>query len=337
MRLFGLLVFVIFLSCSSDSSDISAIDQPPAVDQGSEWDVSEDLINGSGRPFPLALDPVLYPAHSVDFLPDESLVAVVNIENETRVYPYVYIEHFESINDRIGDVNYSMTYCPITQSGMLINREHKQTEFILRASGFLLYDNVILLDETSQTFISQMLKRSIRGSFIGEYVSTFNFIEMNWKTVKENFPNSLVFTNSSVSNNKNSTIKNKADVKVGDLVYGIIDEKGGKENGAIIYHYDDFGQNTTLKNVRVSRNNAIVIGNSNDGYITSYYKDSQATFEAIQDEFPIIMKDSDDNYWNVFGVAVNGPRTGDQLKSPTGFFALFWAWESFYDNVVFDE
>ena len=49
------------------------------------------------------------------------------------------------------------------------------------------------------------------------------------------------------------------------------------------------------------------------------------------------MKDSEDNEWNVFGEAVTGPRKGDQLNSDTAFFALFWAWENFYDNFSFDE
>lgn len=48
------------------------------------------------------------------------------------------------------------------------------------------------------------------------------------------------------------------------------------------------------------------------------------------------MEDNFNNKWNIFGIAVSGPRKGDQLKSLPSFFALGWAWENFYDNIVFD-
>ena len=54
-------------------------------------------------------------------------------------------------------------------------------------------------------------------------------------------------------------------------------------------------------------------------------------------QFPVVMKDSDGNTYNVFGKATDGPRKGHQLQSHTGFFALLWAFEKFYDDVTFVE
>ncbi len=48
------------------------------------------------------------------------------------------------------------------------------------------------------------------------------------------------------------------------------------------------------------------------------------------------MKDDQNNKWNVFGVAVSGPRKGDQLNSKTSFKALWWAWQTFYDDFNFE-
>ena len=156
----------------------------------------------------------------------------------------------------------------------------------------------------------------------------------------------MVFTNSSISTLGTNGNSNKADVKVGDLVYGIIGNSKGKQSfgssevkatSVYIYHYDDFGTATTLKPLIIASKRTLVIGNKNDHYITSYINDSNAEFIAIQNRFPIVMKDSDGNEWDVFGIAVNGPRKGEQLASHTGFFALFWAWENFYTNFIFDE
>ncbi len=345
LLLLALLSFI-GVSCSGGSEDITEFDTAPRINNEFQWIVPEGLVNGSDSPFPLAKDPVLIEARNINFLANQSLVAAVNIKGVLKIYPYVYLNNFESVNDAINDDSFALTYCPLTQSALLINRDHKSDNFVLRASGYLLYDNVILKDANSDTYWSQMLGQCIKGSYAGDLNATFNFVEMTWGTVKANFPEALVFTNSSVSISSINENANKADVKVGDLVYGILGtsqrqqpfgSSDGKATRVYIYHYDDFGTTTTLKSVIIANKKTLVIGNKNDHYITSYINDSKAEFEAVQNRFPIVMKDSDDNEWDVFGIAVNGPRKGEQLASHTGFFALFWAWENFYTNFTFDE
>lgn len=332
------------LSCGGGSDDFPETNNtvPPAVEREFEWTIDKGLINGSDNPFPLAKDPVMFLAKNVEFLADDILVAAVSLDGEVKIYPYNYLNNFESVNDKINGTTYAITYCPLTQSALLINGEYKNDPFILRASGYLLHDNVILKNEKSDTYWSQMMGECIKGSYAGEVSETLNFVEMTWKTVKEHFPDAKVFTNSSVPIAQSGSTANKADVKIGDLVYGIIGGKNlgsveGKSPPVFIYHYDDFGVSTTLKSVIIDSKKTLVIGNKSDHYITSYINDSNATFEAVQNEFPVVMKDSDNNEWNLFGQAVTGPRQGDQLQSHTGFFALFWAWEKFYDNFSFDD
>jgi hypothetical protein len=332
------------LSCGGGSDDFPESNNsvPPPVEREYEWTIDKGLINGSDNPFPLAKDPVMFLAKNVEFLADDLLVAAVSLDGEVKIYPYNYLNNFESVNDRINGKPYAITYCPLTQSALLINGEYKNDSFILRASGYLLHDNVILKNEKSDTYWSQMMGQCIKGSYAGEFSETLNFVEMTWKTVKENFPEAKVFTNSSVTIAQSGSTANKADVKTGDLVYGVISGNNlssvnGKSTKVFIYHYDDFGASTTLKSVIINNKKTLVIGNKSDHYITSYINDSNASFEAVQNNFPVVMKDSDNNQWNVFGQAISGPRQGDQLQSHTGFFALFWAWEKFYDNFSFDE
>jgi hypothetical protein len=332
--LFFLLILVL-LSCSNSGTDAESNNNASVDNLG--WTIPVGLINGSGNPFALAKDPVLFPVKNVDFISDESLVAAISMNGEIRVYPYQYISAFESINDQMNDVSYALTYCPITQSTVVMHRDYGNSQFVLRASGYLLHDNVILWDETSETFWSQMLVQCVKGQYANEFNKTFHFIETNWKTVKENFPDAKVFSNSSITSQKTSLASKTTDVKTGDLVYGIIGAEVGKENKVYIYHYDDFDDQTTLKNIVIRGQQTLVIGHKKDHYITSYINDSKATFQALQNQFPNIMRDSDDNVWNIFGVAVSGPRKGDQLNSPTGFFALFWAWQKFYSEIVLDE
>jgi len=333
--LFLILIGTVY-SCSGDSVEIPVSNTTPPVDnQG--WSVPVGLINGSDNPFALAKDPVLFAVKDIEFISDDLLVAALTMGSETRIYPYHYISKFESVNDQIGNISYSMTYCPLTQSALVINRDFKNVNFTLRASGYLLHDNVILWDEGSESYWSQMLVQCIKGPYKDEFNETFNFVEMPWKTVRQNFPDAKVFSNTSISENNANITSSKTDVAKGDLVYGIIGQETGKSNKIFIYHFDDFENETVLYTPNISGKSTIVIGDQKHHFITSYINDSTVSFEAIQDQFPIVMKDSDGNIWNVFGQATDGPRKGDQLRSHTGFFALLWAFEEFYDDLTFVE
>ncbi len=62
-----LLLLSVVYSCGSDSEGSPGKDINQTVDnQG--WSVPIGLINGSGRPFALAKDPLLFPVKDIDFI-----------------------------------------------------------------------------------------------------------------------------------------------------------------------------------------------------------------------------------------------------------------------------
>lgn len=325
-----IILAVCFYNCSDSESDtILAPDESVF-----NWIVDENKITGSLNPFPLALNPVMSRVKDVDFISDASNVAVVSLGHEIRVYPYQFISRFESVNDHMNGVAYAMTYCPITKSGIVADGKFKNQDFRLRASGYLFNDNLVLLDEESDTYWSQMSVKCIKGINAGEPLATYNLVEMPWKLVKENFQDALVFTNSSITA-KSAGLAKKEPVEVGDLVYGVINFGFKPASEVAVFAYEDFSGGTVLKNI--DKYKIVVIGNEELRFVSSYINDSNAVFKAVQGQFPIVMEDDNTNRWNVFGLAVSGPRKGQQLKSPTSFMALWWAWNEFYDDFVFDE
>ncbi|MCW9000414.1 MAG: DUF3179 domain-containing protein, partial [Kangiellaceae bacterium] len=53
-------------------------------------------------------------------------------------------------------------------------------------------------------------------------------------------------------------------------------------------------------------------------------------FTPVQDNLPIVMQDNEGNQWNIFGEAVAGPRSGEQLDLASHFTAFWFAWVAFY-------
>lgn len=341
---------VLLVNCTASETDSLplAIDQDtsntetseendPDIDE-SPWIVPPGDINGSFSPFPLALNPSMKNVHEVNFLADDALVAVLSFGKEIRVYPYNDMSRFESVNDELGGVKFAMTYCPLTKSALCWDRNFKNENFILRASGYLMHDNVIIFDEKTETFWSQMLAKCIKGKYQGQNNKTYNFVETTWKTVKDNFGRAKVFTTTGVDS---SDELNKADIGAGEGVYGILnlDYVAGSNKGkaAYFYRYKMFEGGTKILTNKISNKDVIIVGNRDLHFISSFIIDRNEIFTAIQDQFPIVMKDAANNKWDVFGVAVEGPRKGQQLISLTGFVASWWAWQNFYDDYEFGE
>lgn len=334
-NMLSLLLVVTLYGCSSTDSVNTVSNQQDLEDQ---WVVPEGTPTGSFNLFPLAQNPTFSEISEVSFISDNELVAVISFNNEIRVYPYQYLQPYESVNDVIDNKTIAMTYCPITKSALCWDTSFKEEKFILRASGYLLNDNVILYDEQSNTYWSQMLVSCIKGKYAGESNFTFNFIETTWGTAKNYFTDAKVFTNTSVNRSSiNKKTANNDDIVDGESVYGIIDKRAGKNSKIHIFKYDDFENETKIYQTRVNSKRVIVIGSKKDHFITSYINENNNSFTPIQDNFPVIMVDEEGNKWDVFGVAVEGSKKGQQLDSPIGFVALGWAWEAFYDDFIFIE
>jgi len=88
----------------------------------------------------------------------------------------------------------------------------------------------------------------------------------------------------------------------------------------------------TIKKIR--NKNLIIVGNDNQKYITSYINNENIVFTVLNNEFPAIMQDANGNKWNMFGVALNGPRQGEQLKSPNAYIAVWWAVKDFFPTII---
>ncbi len=323
---------MVVLSCSPSEIDTNINDPDPSASEF-KWIVPVGDINGSLNPFPLALNPNLKKVEDVKFLADDALVAIISFGDEIRVYPYQYMNAFESVNDEMNDISFAMTYCPITKSGLCWDRNFRNENFIIRASGYLYIDNLIAYDEKTDTYWSQMLAKCIKGKYHGENNKTHNFIETTWKTVRENLGNANVFTNVSTSNKSGV---NKVEIPDNEGVYGILnlDYSSGAEKGRAVYfyQYDLFENETKVFTNRISNRNVIVVGNKDLHFITTFIVEGNETYKAVQNQFPIVLEDSENNRWNIFGVAVEGPRKGQQLQSLTGFVASWWAWQLFYDD-----
>lgn len=274
--------------------------------------------------------PVFTIAEEVTFLRENDLVFSVKEYDVVKVYPVKIMQGHEIVNDLIGNLYFAVTYCPITKSGICINREidGKVTEF--GVSGMLYHDNLMPYDRNTKSIWSQMLGKCVNGELLDEQFNPLMMITTNWQTIKTAYPDALVLTDDGFYNcdcglksdgfDDGVSSDNTDGFLPGGSFYGIV-----KSFKVELYSYESL--NNQLAGINQSN---ILIGSGSFNYISAFRRSGQESFSIVQDSLPIILSDSEGNKWDMFGYALEGPKKGQRLGTMYSYSASLWAWEEFY-------
>jgi len=341
------LMLFLMVSCDIASPILHA-------DVDGEWLITklEIMDGGPGKDGIPSIDqPDFVPASEVDFIPNDRLVLGVNINGDIRVYPHQILDWHEIVNDRVGDTSFSLLHCPLTGTGMAWNREIDGSVTEFGVSGLLFRNNLIAYDRNTDSHWSQMQLRGVNGPFAGRNVETFQVIETNWGVWKQLYPDSMVLTTNTghdrnyigyvygpwyLTNhnailfplmNPDDRLENKT------RVHGVI----GGEHATLgvpvkVYVIDEFGEGVRLIEDSVGGDDYLVVGSTSRNFAVAFHRpaDESLQFEAVQDQLPVILQDSEGNRWDLFGHAVEGPRTGERLTAARSYTGYWFAWADFF-------
>ena len=60
-------------------------------------------------------------------------------------------------------------------------------------------------------------------------------------------------------------------------------------------------------------------------------------FTSVADQLPVVMSDTEGNRWDISGLAVSGPRSGQKLSHPKSYIGYWFAWGAFNPNLALYE
>lgn len=283
---------------------------------------------------------------ATDYISDEDLVIGIKIGDEVRCYPHNILNWHEIVNDAIGGNQFAINYCPLTGSGMAWNRNinGKITDF--GVSGMLYNSNVIPYDRNTRSAWSQMKQLCVNGELMNSYAETFQTLETTWATWKKLYPDSkVVSTETGMPRDymeypygeyreskditfdveyENDTLHPK------ERLFGVI-----QKNKAKCYRFTNFKGGVRIVNDTVFEKPIIVVGSERDNFITAFENPNQLKYLPVSNKLPAIIKDSNDNLYDVFGYCVEGPEKGKRLTPMNGFMAFWFGWYAFYPDVTF--
>lgn len=337
---FTLIPLFFIVACSSSTS---SSERNTNVQEGElTWLIAEHEIidGGPGQDgIPSIDNPSYVPASEVDYLSDDRRIFGLKIFDEIFAYPIQIMDWHEIVNDDLDGRTFSVTYCPLTATGIVWD---SRSEF--GTSGLLYRNNLIAYDRNTESLWSQMLMRSVNGERIGESTRLIDqVVETTWAVWKEMYPESNVlsdetgfdrnydsWTYGKEYEEKNDIFifppKNRLDTRIQSKsrVHAIFPEGDLDEESDIrVYELRKFDKELELLEDTFDGKEVIIAGSSRDMFAISFEAEHARRFKAVKNRLPVILETPDGTLWDVFGEAVSGPLQGEKLKgmrSYTGYW-----------------
>ncbi len=128
-------------------------------------------------------------AKSAQYLLDWDRVLGLAVDGEARAFPHNILWSHEVVNDRFGDRWISVSYCPLTGSGLALDAIIDGSRVEFGASGLLFANNLVMFDRLSDQLLGPQLSIIGKCEGFAEVAPDLHDVrEMSWGEWKKQYP-----------------------------------------------------------------------------------------------------------------------------------------------------
>jgi hypothetical protein len=246
------------------------------------------------------------------WIEDNALVLAINYRGTKRVYPVQILTFHEIANDEINKEPILVTYCPLCGSGIAYRRTISIDGTIhhpkFGTSGKLYNSNLVMYDEITDTYWTQIGGNAIVGPLTGQSLSPISLETTTWIEWKTAHPESQVLSKDTGFSRPYSS------------------DKGSYAN----YFEDDFYLFPGIENKDQDRklaNKEFVYGIEISGKFKAYPKKIIDEIESLEDNFAetkILITRAQDGT-----VKFTNLNTGEEIIKEVDFW---FAWFAFHPD-----
>lgn len=131
-------------------------------------------------------------APDAEYLSGSDFVLDVVVDGQARAYPHNILWWHEIYNDRVGETVFSVTFCPLTGSGLVFDRQLQGEPVEFGVSGQLYNSNLVMYDRHNDSHWSQMLGVGVSGPNIGDQLELLPVVETTWDRWQQLYPDTKV-------------------------------------------------------------------------------------------------------------------------------------------------
>lgn len=108
------------------------------------------------------------PSAASDWIDDREPVIVVTLNGETKAYPMQILTWHEIVNDRLGGVPISVTFCPLCNATIVFDRRLDGQVLDFGTTGKLRLSDLVMYDRQTESWWQQLSGQAIIGEMSGK-------------------------------------------------------------------------------------------------------------------------------------------------------------------------
>jgi len=339
----------------------SALDDPLADEFPDPLVPVSEIISGGPPPdgIPPLDDPVFADvAEATDLLePEESVVALV-VDGDARAYPARVLIWHEIVNDTVGGVPVSVTYCPLCNSAVSYRREVNGVETTFGTSGSLYASALVMYDRLTESLWTHFDGRAVVGVLAGTQLEAIASPLVAWEDFATSYPDGKVLdwtqTGFERDYGRNPYVGYDNAEAQPFLFRGVVDDReramqrvvgittGGMsvaystavlatgERSATSAMVGDVELMILWKAGQSSALDASTVGGGDDvGAVGVFVPELDGRALSLSVRGGVFVDEETGSTWSITGAATDGPLEGGQLQRVEHLDTFWFAWSTY--------
>jgi len=318
----------------------------------------------SGGPPPDGIPPIDEPRFlnpgDVDFLEENEPVLSLDIDGDARAYPVQILTWHEIVNDTVGGIPVSVTYCPLCNSALALDRRVTidGTDEVLDfgTSGLLFNSSLVMYDRQTETLWSHFTGEALLGELTGIELEDFALSTVAWSVWRDANPDGLVLSKDTGFDRSygRNPYPGYDDVNGTPFLFqGDVDGRYTALTRIVGIEIDDEAVGVPLVDLQEAK---VLTGEVGQTSFVAWWTEGTASAldsssvadgydvgatgvfltEAAGDELTFVaaadglfIDDQTGSSWNVLGQAVSGELEGTRLEALSHVDTFWFAWSTF--------
>ena len=128
------------------------------------------------------------------WLEDRDPVMIVEHGSEVKAYPLAILIWHEIVNDMVGGLPVSVTFCPLCNTALVFDRNVGRRVLDFGTTGRLRHSDLVMYDRQTETWWQQATGDGIFGELTGTKLRFVPQTTLAWKTARTTYPRMRVLS-----------------------------------------------------------------------------------------------------------------------------------------------
>ena len=131
---------------------------------------------------------------SPEYMQDDDPVLALEIDGDVRAYPLAILTQHEIVNDEVGGVPVTVTYCPLCNSAIVFDRRVDGRVLDFGTSGMVRHSDLVMWDRQTESWWQQITGEAIVGELTGSQLEFIPAPVVSWDEFTRAYPGGMLLT-----------------------------------------------------------------------------------------------------------------------------------------------